>query len=95
VELVPSTAKSELLQALLVVLLGFIHVAIYIFVLGFVVISGGIYMPLGLALGVLELAGSRKVPATLAVLRTWLLAVGVLTIVLTLVSLAYVLTAPW
>jgi predicted membrane channel-forming protein YqfA (hemolysin III family) len=80
------------LQVLLAVVLGFAHVALYLTLLVFHLFLFVMPLPtvLGIAIGTLEIALSSKLSAALAVLKFWLLAVGVITTVYSVGCLVYV-----
>ena len=84
--------KYQGLQVLLAVLLGFAHVAFFLFLLVFHLFLFVMPLPtvVGITIGALEIAIGVKLSATVAVLKLWLLAVGVITAVYSLGCLVYV-----
>ncbi|MPZ61278.1 MAG: hypothetical protein GEU93_08275 [Propionibacteriales bacterium] len=87
--------KYESLQVLLTVVLGFVHVAFYVFKFYLIVAVAPVLTFLGSAIGALEITVSRSMSArsALAVIRVWLLAVGICTIAFSASCLAYVIIA--
>lgn len=84
--------KSESLQVLLTVLLGFAHFALYLFAFLLFIALGPQFALFGIAVGGLEIVASRWMSPSLGVLRFWLLAAGVITTVYSLGSLLYLLS---
>lgn len=84
--------KSESLQVLLTVLLGFAHFALYLFAFLLFIALGPQFALLGIAVGAVEIVASRWMSPALGVLRFWLLAAGVITTVYSLGSLLYLVS---
>ena len=86
--------KYQGLQVLVTVILGFAHVAFYLVLLVLSLLL--IVMPLptvvGIGIGAVEIAISWKLPPSLAVLKLWLFAAGIITTVYSVGCLLYVLT---
>jgi hypothetical protein len=84
--------KYQGLQVLFAVVLGFAHVAFYVLLL--VLHLFLFVMPLptmaGIAIGVLAITIGYKLPASVGVLKLWLIALGVVTTVYSLGCLVYV-----
>ena len=84
--------KSESLQVLLTVLLGFAHFALYLFAFLLFIAIGPQFALFGMAIGAAEIVASRTMSPTLGVLRFWLLGAGVITTVYSLGSLLYLVS---
>lgn len=84
--------KYQGLQVLVSVLLGFAHVALYVLLLVFHLLLFVTPLPtvVGMTIGTLEIAMGAKLTATLAVLKLWLVAVGIVTTVYSAGCLVYV-----
>lgn len=86
--------KYQGLQVLFSVLLGFAHVAFFALLLVFHLMLFVMPLPTvaGMTIGALEIALGVKLSATLAVLKLWLVAVGIITAVYSAGCLVYVQT---
>ena len=80
------------LQVLLAVVIGFAHVAFYVFLLVLHLFLFVMPLPtvVGITIGALEIAIGLKLSETVGVLKLWLIAVGVVTTVYSLGCLLYV-----
>lgn len=84
--------KYQGLQVLVAVLLGFAHVAFYMFLLVLHLLLFVMPLPtvVGITIGALEITLGFKLSASLAVLKLWLIALGVITTVYSAGCLVYV-----
>jgi hypothetical protein len=82
------------LQVLLAVVIGFAHVAFYVFLLVLHLFLFVMPLPtvVGITVGALEIAIGSKLSESVAVLKLWLIAVGVITTVFSIGCLLYVQT---
>jgi hypothetical protein len=85
--------KYQQLQTFVSVVLGFVHVALLLCLLVFNLFF--VVMPLptvaGVAIGVLEMAIGQKLPASMAILKLWLFAIGAITALYSVGCLIYAL----
>ena len=86
-------SKYESMQLLLTIVLGFVHVAVYVLMFWAFLSMGAPFILIGFVFGALEMALTRTMSDTLAVLRFWLLAAGAITMAFSASCLLYLLSS--